>query len=57
MMFISEFIHEETYEIVTYNYKNEKILSKEDKHDIEFAKHIINIYPDFYNIKELGGML
>ena len=52
---ISQFIYREKYEIVEYDFKNEKVLSKEEAHGLEFAEHIINIHPDFYNINGLGG--
>ena len=52
---ISQFIYREKYEIVEYDFKNEKVLSKEEAHGLEFAEHILNIHPDFYNINGLGG--
>lgn len=54
---ISQFIYREKYEIVEYDFRNEKVLSKEEAHGLEFAEHIINIHPNFYNINDLGGAL
>lgn len=54
---ISKFTVGEKYEIVEYDFRNEKVLSKAGKHGLEFAEHIINIYPDFYNVNNLGGVL
>lgn len=54
---ISTFIAGKEYDIVDYDFRDEKVLSKADKHGLEFAEHIINIHPDFYNVNGLGGAL
>ncbi|MCI9545762.1 MAG: hypothetical protein HFH60_03595 [Lachnospiraceae bacterium] len=54
---ISTFTAGEKYNIIEYDFRNEKILSKADEHGLEFAEHLINILPDFYNVNGLGGAL
>lgn len=54
---ISTFASGKKYDIVDYDFRDEKVLSKADKHGLEFAEHIINIHPDFYNVNGLGGAL
>lgn len=40
---ISMYISDEDYKIVSYDFTDEKILNKDEKHGHEFAKHVINI--------------
>lgn len=50
---VSPFVYGKQYQIITYNFEDEQVLSKEDKYGLEFAKRIINAYSYFYNINEL----
>lgn len=51
---ISEFVLGEGYRIVPYDFVDERVLSKADSHGLEFAEQIINGYPYFYDVNQLG---
>lgn len=52
---ISKFVFKKKYKIVPYDFAEERVLSKADKHGLEFAEQIINDYSYFYDVSQLDG--